>query len=406
MTIRHELSQRQLRAMLLLLVLLPLSPTVLMFRFMVEAVRTEHAEAEERLGDIYRQALATATGSLENHLKGRASAQPVRAAEIFDFYRRALDRAVRIRITGMDGRVLAGDAGNASESIAEASLGEMLPGARVWIFPAERPAEVLADAQISTYGWAVAAVALANVLISGTAAVALHRQSRLRELQSSALATVAHELKTPLASMRVLTDTLLAMPVPDPQRSREYLHLIAAENDRLIRLAENFLTLSRFETQPGASHRLPVEPAVLARAALQSLESRFREAGVQPDTTIENDLPSVTVDRESTVVVLVNLLDNALKYSEPGKSVALRVRASGGSVQFMVEDRGIGIPAEAQARIFERFFQADQKLTRTREGCGLGLHIARSIVEAHGGTVTVQSAPGRGSTFCVSLPAT
>jgi len=112
------------------------------------------------------------------------------------------------------------------------------------------------------------------------------------------------------------------------------------------------------------------------------------------------------VNRESTVVVLVNLLDNALKYSDPGKPVALRVCAEDGMVRFIVEDHGIGISAEELPRIFDCFFQVDQKLARTREGCGLGLHIARSIVEAHGGAVTVRSTPGSGSTFCVSLPAT
>jgi signal transduction histidine kinase len=252
----------------------------------------------------------------------------------------------------------------------------------------------------------VAGMALANVIISGTAAIALYQQSRLRELQNTALATVAHELKTPLASMRLLTDTLLDMAEPDPERCRSYLQLIATENDRLIRISENFLTLSRFEAEPGLTQRSPIEPVVLARAALGSLDSQFKQAGIEPETAFEENLPFVTVNRESTVVVLVNLLENALKYSDPGKPVAMRVQASNGTVQFIVEDHGIGIAPEALPRIFDCFFQADQKLARTREGCGLGLHIARSIVEAHGGTVTVQSTVGIGSSFCVKLPAT
>jgi signal transduction histidine kinase len=145
---------------------------------------------------------------------------------------------------------------------------------------------------------------------------------------------------------------------------------------------------------------------LLAETALKAMEGRFKDAGVEPDTSFQEHLPEVTVNRESTVVVLVNLLDNALKYSHPGAPVALRVRADDGMVRFIVEDHGIGITAEAQPRIFDCFFQADQKLARTREGCGLGLHIARRIVEAHGGTVSVRSAPGSGSTFCVSIPAT
>jgi len=404
--VRHELSPRQLRALLLLLIILPLSPTVLMFRFMVETVRSDNAAGQERLGNIYRQELAVATGSLKSHFMARNAGQPIKPEALFAYYRHEFDPEVRIRIVGADGHTLAGDAPESTDPIAEETAGDVLPGARVQIVPAMHSAAGLADEQINTYGWAVAWVALVNVLVSGAAAIALHRQSRLRELQSSALATVSHELKTPLASMRLLTDTLLEMAEPDPERCRSYLHLIATENDRLIRLSENFLTLSRFETEPGLTQRSATEPVFLAEEALKSLESRFKEAGIQPDTSFDDNLPAVTVNRESTVVVLVNLLDNALKYSDPGKPVALRLRASGGMVQFIVEDHGIGISAEALPRIFDCFFQADQKLARTREGCGLGLHIARSIVEAHGGTVTVRSAAGIGSTFCVNLPAT
>jgi signal transduction histidine kinase len=404
--VRHELSPRQLRALLLLLIILPLSPTVLMFRFMQETVRNDNTAAEERLADVYRQELVFAVGSLRNHFGAHDGGQAVKPEALFEDARREFDPGVRVRIVDAHGRRLAGDAPEGLEPIAEAAMGPLLPGARIQIIPIVRAGAAPADEQINTYGWAVAWVAVANVLISGAAAIAMLRQSRLREIQSSALATVAHELKTPLASMRLLTDTLLDLPEPDPAQCRSYLHLIATENDRLIRLTENFLTLARFETDAGLPHRTPTEPVLLAKAAIQSLEAQFKEAGIEPETSFDEGLPEVTVNRESTIVVLVNLLDNALKYSGKGTPVALRVSATNGSVQFFVEDHGIGIAADAQGQIFDCFFQVDQKLARTREGCGLGLHIARSIVEAHGGTVTVRSAPGSGSTFCVTLPAT
>ncbi len=406
MIVRHELSVRQLRALLLLLIILPLSPTVLMFRFMVETVRSQEAAGEERLSDIYRQELGAATGLLKNRYLAHGPERTVSPQELCDYYRHEFGTEVRIRIAAADGRTLAGDARDPREPLAEGPIGGVLPGARVEILPGKIQGADLADEQIDNYGWAVAWVALANVMVSGAAAIALHRQSRLREMQSSALATVSHELKTPLASMRLLTDTLLDMAQPDPERCRSYLQLIAKENDRLIRLSENFLTLSRFETDSGLPHRSPIEPVQLAQAALKSLQSQFAQAGVEPEARFEENLPTVTVNRESTVVVLVNLLDNALKYSDPGAPVTLRVCRSNGSVQFIVEDHGIGIAPEALPRIFDCFFQADQKLARTREGCGLGLHIARTIINAHGGQVTVRSTPGIGSTFCVSLPAT
>jgi signal transduction histidine kinase len=402
-TVRHELSPRQLRSLLLLLVLLPLSPTVLMFRYMVAAVRNEHAAGEERMGNIYRHALATATGSLKNHFATGSAAPVARPQALYEYYRSEFDPTVEVRVVGKGGEVLAGDAGVAGTPIAEATATDVLPGSRVLLYAAPRAGDVLEDEQIHTFAWTVASVAVANIMVSGAAA--LYRQSRLRELQSSALATVAHEMKTPLASMRVLTDTLLDMKEPDTERCESYLRLIATENERLIRLTENFLTLSRFENGSGLAHKSAVEPGMLARAAVGSLESRFKEADIEPEVIIEDDLPMVSVNRESTIVVLVNLLDNAIKYSDAGKPVALRVRATGGTVEFAVEDHGIGIAADAQERIFDRFFQVDQKLARTGEGCGLGLHIARSIVKAQGGDVTVQSVAGRGSTFRVSLPA-
>jgi signal transduction histidine kinase len=370
---------------------------------MVVLVQSEDASSQGRFADLYQQVLKNASASLKTHLKPRDPARAVTPAELFDYYRAEFDPAVKIRIVGADGLTLAGDAPDSLPQITEASVGESVPGVRVRLFSVNRSAAALMNEEINTCGWTVAAVALANIFISGAAAMTLHRQSRLGELKSSALATVAHELKTPLASMRVLTDTLLDMDVLDPDRCRTYIHLIAAENDRLIRLTENFLTLSRFET--AQSHRETVQPVLLAEAALKSLESRFKEAGIQPATTFENNLPTITVNRESTVVVLVNLLDNALKYSAPGSPISFRVGATDGKVQFIVEDHGVGISAEAQPRIFDRFFQADQKLARSREGCGLGLYIAHSIVEAHGGTISVRSAPGSGSTFYVTLPA-
>ena len=420
-TPRHELTQRQLRGLLVLLVLLPLSPTVLMFRSMVEAVRAEHAAAEDRLGDFYRQALDTATRSLKNHLKTETAGRPATPAEVFDFYRRALDLAVRVRVVDASGRVLAGDAGDEGalgKLITEDTIEDILPRGRVQLYAASRfPMEVV-DEQVNTYGWAVGVVVLINVAVSGVAAVALHRQSRLREMRNTALATVAHELKTPLASMRVLTDTLLdgagggsngAGGAPngalDPERTRTYVRRIAAENDRLIRITDNFLTLSRFEANGAMEGRVEMEPAALAREAVAAMESRYKEAGLALKMSVRESAALVSVNRESMVVVLVNLLDNALKFSRECGEVELYVSADGDMVEYCVEDHGVGIAKEAQKLVFDRFFQVDQALARTSEGCGLGLHIAKSIVEAHGGTIRMESTPGEGSTFTIRLPA-
>jgi signal transduction histidine kinase len=427
-SVRHELTPRQLRALLFLLVLLPSSPTILMFRFMVQTVRDEHAATEEQLGYIYRQALATATTSLRNH----RSPGPPQPSAILQYYTRELDPEVAPQISGSNGDILAGIAHPNARPIAQDSLAGILPGAQVRLFLTAHPGPLFVDERITTYGWAVAIVAFVNVLISGAAAVALHRQSQLRDLQNSALATVAHEMRTPLASMRVLTDTLLDSAAAqnnstaingdttqNSTRTRDYAQLIATENDRLVRLTENFLNLSRYESSELTPKAIKVDPEALAAMAIRSLEFRFREASIEPHTQFDPDLPQVLANPESMSVVLANLLDNAIKYSNPSNNtdhahnptnnsnppVTLRIRKSNQTVRFEVQDQGIGIPPELQPRIFESFYQANQMLARTREGCGLGLHIARTIVRAHKGEIQVQSTAGKGSTFTVTLPA-
>ncbi len=119
---------------------------------------------------------------------------------------------------------------------------------------------------------------------------------------------------------------------------------------------------------------------------------------------VSGDLPAVSADRDAFAQVLGNLLDNALKYTGDEKRIVLRVRTEGRAILFSVEDNGVGIAAAESAAIFQPFFQADQRLSRSREGCGLGLAIVRRIVDAHGGEISVASEPGKGSVFTVKLP--
>jgi signal transduction histidine kinase len=132
---------------------------------------------------------------------------------------------------------------------------------------------------------------------------------------------------------------------------------------------------------------------------------RFADAGVRFSTEIAADLPVVSGDFDALVTVVVNLLDNAYKYTEDDKEIMLRTYAQDGAVCFEVEDNGIGLSRRAAKRIFDRFFQVDQSLHRRAEGCGLGLSIVQFIVDAHHGSIGVRSEPGTGSTFTVRIPA-
>jgi signal transduction histidine kinase len=256
-----------------------------------------------------------------------------------------------------------------------------------------------ARSRMASYLWAGYLV-IALMVITGLIAGQFFRtQLRLARLKTDLVAAVSHELKTPLSSMRLLVDSLLADDKLDPQKTRDYLQLMSSENTRLTRLVENFLTFARIERNRQRFDFHSIDPAEVANSATGILRERF-----QAEVDIESDLPRIRADPDALLTALVNLLDNAYKYTPNEKRIRLTVRAEGDEVVFAVEDNGIGIAAREHKRIFRRFYQVDSRLARETGGCGLGLSIVDSIVRAHGGSVRVTSQVGSGSTFRVCLP--
>jgi len=246
-------------------------------------------------------------------------------------------------------------------------------------------------------GFLVIATIAVTALIAGRAFL---RQMRLARMKTDLVATVSHELKTPLAGMQLLVDTLLDSPDHDPVRTREYLELISRENERLSRLIANFLTFSRMERNRAQFDLTRVEPAGAVRAAIEAVGDRFAV-----EVSIAPDLPALRADSGALVTVLLNLLDNAYKYTGDDRHIVLRAHAEEGHCCFAVEDNGIGIAPREQKKIFRRFYQVERRLTTHSGGVGLGLSIVEFTVKAHGGTIRVESRPGAGSRFVVSLPA-
>jgi signal transduction histidine kinase len=255
------------------------------------------------------------------------------------------------------------------------------------------------------YLWTGILVTGAIALLALLLAAYVQRQIRLTRLKNDLIATVSHELKTPLSSMRVLVDTLLAGRYRDSQQTVEYLQLIAKENSRLSNLIDNFLTFSRMEHRRATFERSTLKAEEIVRSAVETLDDRLRAPGCTLEIVLAPGLPSLIGDRDALVTVLVNLLDNALKYSGNPKHIGMRSFAANGSVCIEVSDDGIGFSRRAAKRIFDRFYQVDRSLTRRVGGCGLGLSIVKFIVTAHGGVVSAQSQLGKGSTFTVRLPA-
>lgn len=247
----------------------------------------------------------------------------------------------------------------------------------------------------------IAAISAASIFIGRS----FGRQVRLARLKNDLVANVSHELKTPLTAMRALVETLLDTRQLDEKTTREYLQLIATENSRLSRLIENFLAFSRLERNKFTFDFKPVKPEEIVRAAVAAFGERGHAPGCALVAGAEKDLPRILADADALTTALLNLLDNAWKYTEAEKRIRVSAAARNGSVSFAVTDNGIGLSARESRRVFRRFYQSDQRLARTAGGCGLGLSIVQSIVETHHGAVHVTSQPGAGSTFTIDIPA-
>ncbi len=229
--------------------------------------------------------------------------------------------------------------------------------------------------------------------------------TRVADMRRDFVANVSHELKTPLAAIRGYAETLRDGALDEPATARRFNERILLQCGRLQALLDDLLTLSRLESvTPQPSEREPVElPAVIHRAA-EVLSDAARERQVRIELDVDEEVPAFSGDPEGIERLVVNLLDNAVKYNRPEGSVSLRLSQAGGHALLEVTDTGIGIPQDALSRIFERFYRVDKGRSRDEGGTGLGLAIVKHVAQTHGGQVEVESRIGKGSTFRVRLP--
>jgi len=301
--------------------------------------------------------------------------------------------------------------GDAGEDFAAVSLAPTMPGWRLSLRLADAQSfDAAASERVAFFVWTAVVLVAITAALALLVANVLVRQRRLTRLKNDLVATVSHELKTPLASIRLLVDTLLDAedsadsPFGDRARARQYLEMIAQENTRLSRLIDNFLAFSRMERGKHRFDFQPTDAANIVEQAVAAVADRFEAAGAKLRIDVERPLP-LTGDVDALVTVVVNLLDNAWKYTGESKCVAVSARRVGDRVAIAVEDNGIGLSPRAVRRVFDRFYQVDERLSRSHGGCGLGLSIVKYIVEAHGGSVAAESQVGEGSKFTVLLPA-
>ena len=232
----------------------------------------------------------------------------------------------------------------------------------------------------------------------------VNRELALAKLKSDFVANVSHELRTPLALIRLYAETLELGRLNTAEKYQEYYRTIRKESERLTGLINNILDFSRIEAGKKEYSFRETDLGELVRNTLDAYRFQIEQNGFEFEENIAPNLPPVRVDREAIARSLLNLVNNAIKYSEQEKFVGVNLYRSNGDVNLEVIDHGIGIPRGEQAKIFEKFYRAGNPLVHNTKGSGLGLSLVRHIAQAHGGHVRVESSPGGGSKFTFTLP--
>jgi two-component system, OmpR family, phosphate regulon sensor histidine kinase PhoR len=232
----------------------------------------------------------------------------------------------------------------------------------------------------------------------------LYREAHVSRLKTDFVSLVSHELRTPLTSIRMFIDMLDTGRVRDVEEQKRVFGMLAKETARLSVMIDGVLDWARIEGGRKQYHLEPVPVQRLVDAAAESFRLQRAESAMDFRVEVAPDLPPVRADADAFPGALLNLLQNAFKYTGQDKHIVLKALRDDGEVVFEVEDNGVGIARREQRRIFERFYRVDSLLTRSTEGSGLGLSIAQRIVAAHGGRISVDSTVGKGSTFRIHLP--
>ena len=244
----------------------------------------------------------------------------------------------------------------------------------------------------------------ANALAAGgEMIVVMHDITELKnveQMKKDFASNISHELRTPLTAIKGFVET---MQDEATSQQKHYLSIVARHTERLIHIVEDLLLLSKLEDREQEPLSDKVSLAALIADSVALFSKKAEDKGISLVSRVASDMPSVCGDAFKLEQALINLIDNAVKYSDKG-SITITAEHKNGSAIISVQDTGTGIPAEHLPRIFERFYVVDKSRTRTLGGTGLGLSIVKHIVLLHNGTIKVDSIPGAGSTFTISLP--
>ena len=341
------------------------------------------------------------------------------------FFPQTIDELITQKLTDQGGNRLAmmvysGDVemGHESEPLAMSSgwgegkpevtrkLDDVFRGLALGIKYQGTSVEALGRTWVHRSFWILACLSL--LIIGGLALTKymVGKEIALARLKSDFVSNVSHELRTPLALIRLYAETLELGRITTQEKKQQYYRIVRKESERLTALINNILDFSRIEAGRKEYEFRETDIAELVRNTLDSYRYQIEQQGFALEESIDSNLPAVRVDREAIARALVNLVNNALKYSNEQKFLGVKLYRDNdnGVVKLEVVDHGIGIARRDQAKIFDKFYRAGDPLVHNTKGSGLGLSLVRHITQAHGGEIAVESTPGTGSRFILSLP--
>lgn len=308
-------------------------------------------------------------------------------------------------ISNLSGQVLFGNKDHAAPppTITE-FFEDNFPPWRIEVFTGKTGGLGLIELKNSYYFWTI--LTLIIVLIFGAFLIVrtISHEVEILRIKSDFVSSVSHEFKTPLTSIKALAERLQEGKVKDPSKAEQYFSVISQDTEKLIRLIKNILDFSKIEE---GKKEYEFEETDVGQLVAQQLEN-FRKGELQKDqktrAQIPKDIPHLFVDRDALSQAIINLLDNASKFSPDKKEIYVNLKSDAENVIIEVKDKGIGIPHDEINKIFDKFYQGKNTLRHSVKGTGLGLTLVKYIAEAHGGRISVESKVGQGSTFSLIFP--
>jgi two-component system phosphate regulon sensor histidine kinase PhoR len=272
--------------------------------------------------------------------------------------------------------------------------------------PSEGASDTLSERTATFYATALAIVLGVGLFGAYLLWRDVQRDIRLTQLRSQFVASVSHELKTPLTSIRLFAETLRDRAGIDPVTRAEYLDTIARDSDRLTRLLDNVLDFSRIERGERTYSMAEQDLATVVERALRTVRYPLERRRFILNFAADRHLPPVACDADAVEQAVLNLVSNAAKYAGDSRRIDVRLTGARNEVMLAVRDYGTGIAEQYHSRLFDRFYRAPTADNDTIQGTGLGLTLVAHFAEGHGGRLSIQSAPGKGSTFTLHLPCT